>query len=291
MTSKRFSWVAILCLTLNGVALAEPISQWNFMVRIQRIYLEGAIDLPFSAQLGDVITGTFTLDYADPGVPHLEPFIRLYPNQPTNVITASLEGVPLADAPSSFRHDAEVWNDSEFHEGHDLFFLSYQTLADPRFPGLEVSMSISGGDVNGLSVSNLNLPTVIRLGDFGGLFFGFGVIDPADLVPFYQLEGRLIDLRPAGEVLDADSDGVPDERDQCPATPLGHVVDEHGCSISQLAPCSGPRTGGSWKSHGQYVAAVNSVADAFLTAGLITAAQRDAIVQEAAQSSCGKRIM
>jgi hypothetical protein len=135
----------------------------------------------------------------------------------------------------------------------------------------------------------LNLPTMLRAGDFGGLAFGYGIIDPVDLLPFYQMEGRLTSLRPAGAIVDADSDGVPDERDQCPGTGLGAMVDEHGCSIEQLAPCSGPPGGGGWKNHGEYVVAVKKVAEAFWTKGLITAEQRDAVVEAAAQSSCGKR--
>jgi hypothetical protein len=86
---------------------------------------------------------------------------------------------------------------------------------------------------------------------------------------------------------DADGDGVPDSQDQCPGTPAGSIVDSHGCSIDQLAPCSGPASGGTWKNHGQYVAAVSQAVEAFLAQGLITAAQAEAIVGQAAQSKCG----
>src|SRR5437667_148780 len=55
---------------------------------------------------------------------------------------------------------------------------------------------------------------------------------------------------------DADADGVPDSLDLCPSTPGGAIVDEHGCSLEQIAPCSGPASGGTWKNHGQYVSAV-----------------------------------
>src|SRR5438132_1764970 len=33
--------------------------------------------------------------------------------------------------------------------------------------------------------------------------------------------------------MDTDGDGVPDSSDQCPGTPGGEAVDEHGCSCSQ----------------------------------------------------------
>jgi hypothetical protein len=82
---------------------------------------------------------------------------------------------------------------------------------------------------------------------------------------------------------DSDGDGVPDDKDVCPGTPAGEVVDASGCSINQLCPCEGP-----WQNHGQYVSCVDQAAEDFVAAGLITEAKRDAIVSEAAQSSCGR---
>src|SRR5579859_593089 len=81
---------------------------------------------------------------------------------------------------------------------------------------------------------------------------------------------------------DADGDGVGDSLDQCPGTPAGSIVDADGCSIDQLAPCSGPVSGGTWKNHGQYVSTVSQTADLFQALGLINADQADAIVAEAA---------
>src|SRR5262249_3173876 len=86
---------------------------------------------------------------------------------------------------------------------------------------------------------------------------------------------------------DEDGDGVGDSLDQCPGTPVGAIVDANGCSIDQLAPCSGPALGGTWKNHGQYVSAVAQSAEAFLEQGLITVEQAEAIVALAAQSNCG----
>jgi hypothetical protein len=88
---------------------------------------------------------------------------------------------------------------------------------------------------------------------------------------------------------DADGDGIPDSFDLCPGTPAGAVVDENGCSIDQIAPCSGPASGATWKNHGQYVSTVAHAAEAFLAQGLITAEQAEEIVSEAAQSECGSR--
>jgi hypothetical protein len=86
---------------------------------------------------------------------------------------------------------------------------------------------------------------------------------------------------------DEDLDGVPDSADQCPGTPAGAIVDDHGCSIAQLAPCSGPASGGAWKNHGQYVSTVAHAAAAFLAQDLISAEQAEEIVSEAARSRCG----
>jgi hypothetical protein len=77
--------------------------------------------------------------------------------------------------------------------------------------------------------------------------------------------------------------------DLCPDTAAGAIVDSNGCSIDQLAPCSGPVSGGSWKNHGEYVSAVAHAAEAFLAQGLISQAQADAIVSQAAQSDCGSK--
>jgi hypothetical protein len=87
---------------------------------------------------------------------------------------------------------------------------------------------------------------------------------------------------------DADADGVPDSLDLCPGTAAGSIVDAHGCSIEQIAPCSGPASGGTWKNHGQYVSTVAQAAKEFLAQGLISEDQADAIVTQAAHSHCGR---
>jgi len=88
---------------------------------------------------------------------------------------------------------------------------------------------------------------------------------------------------------DADGDGVGDSLDLCPGTPAGSVVNADGCSIDQLAPCAGPASGGTWKNHGQYVAAVAQAAEDFLAQGLISEDEKDAIVASAAASDCGSK--
>jgi hypothetical protein len=88
--------------------------------------------------------------------------------------------------------------------------------------------------------------------------------------------------------IDADDDGVPDDQDRCPDTPTGGVVNQHGCSMDQLVPCSGPARGGHWRNHAEYVATVIKVTESFQRAGLITARERNAIIKAAVQSDCGK---
>ena len=86
---------------------------------------------------------------------------------------------------------------------------------------------------------------------------------------------------------DSDGDGILDTVDQCPNTPAGDIVNASGCSIGQLVPCAGPRSGGSWKNHGQYVSTVVETAKEFLNAHLIDHRQWSQIVTDAAQSKCG----
>ncbi|HTL58589.1 MAG TPA: thrombospondin type 3 repeat-containing protein [Candidatus Limnocylindrales bacterium] len=88
---------------------------------------------------------------------------------------------------------------------------------------------------------------------------------------------------------DADADGVADSLDQCPNTAPGAIVDAQGCSIDQIAPCSGPASGGTWKNHGQYVSSVAQAAEAFQAQGLINAEQAEEIIAQAAQSNCGAK--
>lgn len=88
---------------------------------------------------------------------------------------------------------------------------------------------------------------------------------------------------------DTDGDGVLDADDLCPGTPPGDPVDPAGCSLWQYCPSDGPKDGGVWKNHGQYVSCVAHVAEAWLEWELITEEEKDAIVSEAAQSDIGKK--
>ena len=90
---------------------------------------------------------------------------------------------------------------------------------------------------------------------------------------------------------DIDGDGVVNGSDLCADTPLGEIVDPAtGCSIDQLCPCEGPRgTTVSWRNHGKYVSCVAKSTESFVEQGLISEAEKDSTVSEAAQSSCGDK--
>jgi len=90
----------------------------------------------------------------------------------------------------------------------------------------------------------------------------------------------------SGDVCDSDvdNDGVPDADDACLGTGAGQPVLSNGCSVEQECPCAAP-----WKNHGGYVSCVSKTTAAMLAAGEITQAQRDAIQDAAAQSSCGQK--
>ena len=88
---------------------------------------------------------------------------------------------------------------------------------------------------------------------------------------------------------DSDADGVGDSVDLCPDSPSGSIVNAEGCSIDQLAPCSGPASGGNWKNHGQYVHHVARAAEEFVVQGLISVEQAEEIIKSAARSDCGRK--
>ncbi|MCI5157362.1 MAG: hypothetical protein D3906_02795 [Candidatus Electrothrix sp. AUS1_2] len=65
-------------------------------------------------------------------------------------------------------------------------------------------------------------------------------------------------------------------------------VDQAGCSGEQLVDdeclCDA-----SWKNHGEYVTCVAHAAEAQLEAGLLTEAEKDAVVSARAKSGCGRK--
>jgi hypothetical protein len=191
---KSFAFIFLMIVSMRP-ASGAPILQWRFTANIYHISSLGEpIPLPFSAQVGDTIVGTFSLDYADPGEPYAAPYIRRYPNQPENFLQASVNGVPLADAPGSHRHDVEVWNDAEPFGGRDRLTMNYETFQDPRYPGLVVAMGLDNFDQDGSEISSLDLPTTFDDDAFDGLAFGLFIAEPgADR--HYQLSALVVDIQ------------------------------------------------------------------------------------------------
>jgi len=125
-----------------------------------------------------------------------------------------------------------------------------------------------------------------------------GIIDNSTLGGYFQIVNDSSNPTNSGTAgfqnikigpTDLDCDGVPDSLDLCPNTPLCTAVDAQGCSIDQLAPCSGPASGGVWRNHGQYVSAVSRAAGQFLAEGLISQSEKDEIMTAAGQSPCGSK--
>lgn len=59
--------------------------------------------------------------------------------------------------------------------------------------------------------------------------------------------------------------------------------------FNQLVPCAGPAPGTAWKNHGQYVSTMSKTVGGFLDADIITPAEADVVISNAAKSQCGKK--
>jgi hypothetical protein len=89
--------------------------------------------------------------------------------------------------------------------------------------------------------------------------------------------------------LDSDGDGVPDMyggiTDNCPATPEGFDVNGEGCSVVEsLCPCDD-----EWKNHGAFVSCMAQAYEQLVFEGQITEPEKDVLVAEVAESSCGSK--
>ena len=118
-----------------------------------------------------------------------------------------------------------------------------------------------------------------------------GVLDGDDNCPFVANSDQTdYDGDGAGDACDGDDDGdaIPDIDDLCPETRLGANVDADGCSGAQLVDLECP-CDNDWKNHGAYVSCVAHAAEDLVVMGLITEAEKGAIVSTRAKSGCGKK--
>jgi hypothetical protein len=93
-----------------------------------------------------------------------------------------------------------------------------------------------------------------------------------------------------GDACDTDDDGdvVEDSNDDCEGTALGQLVDDRGCSSSQLFNAICP-TDAEYKNHGQYVSCVAHEAKRQVDDGLILMDEKGHIISSAAKSDIGKK--
>ncbi|MCA9538398.1 MAG: hypothetical protein KC620_05890 [Myxococcales bacterium] len=98
-----------------------------------------------------------------------------------------------------------------------------------------------------------------------------GALDGADDCPLIANADQLaFDGDGQDDVRDDDADGVADENDLCPGTPMNVAFDPTtGCSGTQWVDSQAP-CGGDWRNHGQYQSAVVAAANRARDASLLT---------------------
>lgn len=163
---------------------------------------------------------------------------------------------PGRDRTAPHHGEYDFWVVRTDSNGNKLWDLSFGSGADEYLYSLQATRD--GGFILGGSANDWNAPDST---------FGFD-------------DYHVIKLGPE----DCDSDGIPDLLDRCPSSPAGAIVNHHGCTLGQLAPCDGP-----WKNHAHYVLAVLAHLACFVESDLITPAHARQILRQAVKSNCGKR--
>jgi hypothetical protein len=293
---KTAASVGLNCLTIVIVVLCAQICSAGSVLSIAITATVRTVDdfndiLAGAVQPGDTVTGVYTYD---PDTPDSNPFAFVGDYSHTNApygIALTVNGLSFRTDTNNVNFLVEIVNDygPGIPPTDNYLLRSYNNVFAISAPGGFFGQAFNHiawqlDDPTAGALSSTDLPTTppvltdwqslagLQISSFGEtMFFIRADVTAADLVP-----------------VDSDGDGLLDADDLCSNTPSGAVVDAQGCSIDQLAPCAGPRSGGYWENHGQYLAEVEEVAGAFLAAGLISDVQRNVIVEAAAQSDCGK---
>jgi hypothetical protein len=160
-------------------------------------------------------------------------------------------------------------------------------FVDGKFSGAFASVSAKKASSGTAPVLDKLFPTEWRCTDLKSQVNATGSAAHEIAVAFEEDFGwgGLTRLRLVAEYesVDADGDGVTDDKDTCPATPAGEAVNASGCSVNDLCPCTK-----AWKNHGEYISCVSKTVQDFVKAGLLTKESGESQVSKAAKSTCGK---
>ena len=153
--------------------------EWDATVAIAQ-FNAGSTALPWDVNVGDVIHGTFTIDYADAGVSNY-PNVRDYLNQPSALVTAVIEDVDVWLGTNADSTRTQMQDEPDYLDPNvEIMFIDRQVNADPRFSGHTVAGGMIFRDRTGSTFPNTDLPTTFDLNSFDvasfGLFVGGGPV-------------------------------------------------------------------------------------------------------------------
>ena len=213
-------------------------------------------------------------------------------------LRADLSGTKL---PGGRRHDLRVWVNG-----------AWQDLTDParldqwngiRLQSLEIGTfrdtrpqvgRIDDLRIHGVALTDEELEQVLGTPPDCD---GDGVSDDLDLCratpagavvdedgcSIVQLCGVDLGWGDASTGEDLDADGTLNENDACPCSDPGQTALVAGCTLDDLCSCDG-----GWRNHGQYVKCVSHSTRDLARSGVLTEEEREALVELAAESDCGK---